>query len=1002
MSESDANPKMETLRVLHLEDSQDDSALIQAELETEWRGLELLRVETRETFVQALEEFKPDVVLCDIKLPAFDGKSALKIVRQVHPEIPVIMVAAVLGEHEAVDLIKMGARDCVLKDRLLSLISAVHGALLLEQGIRARKKIEHALRENEPRYQAIMATANDAIICSKPNGAVYLWNRKAEEMFGYTAAEAIDRNLYDLISPEHDRKHVLQALQQFDHTGSGPIVGKTLQLAARRKDNSEFPVELSVSAMHIGDEWHATCIIRDISERKQNEAKIRRLNLLYAALSQFNQVIVRSKNEGELFAKICQSAVKVGRFKMAWVGLIDPASHMVIPTASSGEGAAEYLRDIKISVDADSPYGRGPTGSALRENQPYWCQDFQNSALTAPWHERGAALGWRSSAALPLCRNGVVIGAITFYASVVNAFDAGVRDLLTEMSADINYALDNFSHEAERKRAESSLRKLSLAVEQSPNSIVITDLDANLEYVNEGFVKATGYSRGEVIGQNPRILNSGKTSRKIYGDMWAHLKQGEVWKGEFINRRKDGSEYTESIYASPVRDADGLITHYLAVKEDITERKRTEGLLRASEERLQLAQAAASVGTWEWDLASNLVQCSDSYFSIFGLPHTTSPLPYSEWLDCVHPEDREQAVADIEQVLSTNTDYRAVYRIIRTDGSIRWLESKAHVKRDADSSPLSMLGAVIDITERKQLEEQLVAQYEHVSGINAQLIESNKRLEQAQLQLLQSEKMAAIGLLAAGVAHEINNPIGYVNSNLGTLKKYLADIFVVLDKYAEAEALWGADHPLSQELGQLRAKTRLGYVREDANSLIAESQQGLERVKDIVLDLRDFSHSGSEDQWVWADVHHGLESTLNMVRNELKYKCEVVKEYGTLPKIYCLPSQLNQVFMNLLVNAAQAIEVRGRITIRTGQEGDQVWVEVIDTGTGIPPENIPRLFDPFFTTKPVGKGTGLGLAVSFKIVEKHRGRIEVQSEAGQGTTFRVILPVQSDINKEKA
>ncbi len=1002
MSESDANPGSGTLRVLNLEASQDDSALIRKQLETEWPELELLRVETRETFVRALDDFKPDIVLCDVLLPDFDGRSALKTVRQVHPEIPVIMVTAVLSEKDAVDLIKMGAKDCVLKDRLASLTFAVHEALSLERGIRARKEVEQALRENEPRYQAIMATANDAIICSKPTGVVYLWNRKAEEMFGFPAAEAIGHNLYDLISPQQYRERALLALQQFAYSGTGPIVGRTVQLTARRKDGSEFPVELSVSAMQIGGEWHTTGIVRDITERKQNEAKIQRLNLLYATLSQFNQIIVRSKNEQDLFAQICQSAVQAGRFKMAWIGLIDTASRMVVPVASSGEGAEEYLRDIRISVDVDSEYGQGPTGIALRENRLSLCQDYLNSPRTASWRERGATLGWRSSAALPLCRNNVVIGAFSLYAGEVNAFDEAVRALLTEMSADIGYALDNLAHEAERRRAEESLRKLSLAVEQSPNSIVITGLDANIEYVNEGFIKATGYSREEVIGKNPRILQSGKTPREAYDDMWAHLMRGQIWKGEFVNRRKDGSEYTESIFASPVHDADGRISHYLGIKEDITERKRAEALLRASEERLQLSQSAAAVGTWEWDLVSGIAQCSNSYFSIFGLPHTSSPLTYPEWLNHVHPEDREQAAADIQQVKNTQADYRAVYRIIRSDGSVRWLESKARVRRDANGSPLSMLGAVIDITERKQLEEQLVAQYEHVSGINAQLIESNKQLEQAQMQLLQSEKMAAIGLLAAGVAHEINNPIGYVSSNLGTLEKYLADIFVVLDKYAEVEALLESGHPLLQELNRLKAKVNIGYVREDTRALIAESHQGLGRVKDIVLDLRDFSHSSSEEEWVWADVHQGLESTLNVVWNELKYKCEVVKEYGNLPQIYCLPSQLNQVFMNLLVNAAQAIQEHGTITIRTGQEGDRIWVEVGDTGSGIRPEIIPRLFDPFFTTKPVGKGTGLGLSVSFKIIEKHRGRIEVRSEEGKGATFRVILPVQPDINKENA
>ncbi|MFA6921338.1 MAG: response regulator [Gallionella sp.] len=302
------------------------------------------------------------------------------------------------------------------------------------------------------------------------------------------------------------------------------------------------------------------------------------------------------------------------------------------------------------------------------------------------------------------------------------------------------------------------------------------------------------------------------------------------------------------------------------------------------------------------------------------------------------------------------------------------------------------LAAVLE--ERKKIEAQVVEQYEYVLGLNSQLASTNKQLQQAQNQLLQAEKMAAIGLLAAGVAHEINNPIGYVNSNLGTLEQYLSDILVVMDKYEVALAQLGSGSPLLEELHQFKKKIDLNYIRNDIKSLIAESHQGLERVKKIVLDLKDFSRASGEDQWGWADVQQLLDSTLNIVWNELKYKCEVVKEYGVLPRIFCLSSQLTQVFINLLVNAAQAIDVRGTITIRTGCENDQIWFEVIDTGEGIPPENIQSLFDPFFTTKPVGKGTGLGLSVSYSIIEKHHGKIEVESEVGKGSTFRVWLPIK--------
>ncbi|MBS4099535.1 MAG: bacteriohemerythrin [Sulfuricella sp.] len=256
-----------------------------------------------------------------------------------------------------------------------------------------------------------------------------------------------------------------------------------------------------------------------------------------------------------------------------------------------------------------------------------------------------------------------------------------------------------------------------------------------------------------------------------------------------------------------------------------------------------------------------------------------------------------------------------------------------------------------------------------------------KQLEDAHNQLLQSEKMASIGQLAAGVAHEINNPIGFVNSNLGTLKRYVNQLLRLIDAFEQGDA------------AAVKEDINLPYLRQDILNLLVESRDGVDRVKRIVQDLKDFSHV-DETEWNWANLNKGLDSTLNVVSNEIKYKAEVIKKYGDIPEIYCLPRQLNQVFMNLLVNAAHAIDGRGTITVRTGSEAGQVWVEIADSGKGIPPENLTRIFDPFFTTKPVGKGTGLGLSLSYGIVDKHHGDIVVESEVGKGTTFRIRLPVE--------
>jgi two-component system, NtrC family, sensor kinase len=277
---------------------------------------------------------------------------------------------------------------------------------------------------------------------------------------------------------------------------------------------------------------------------------------------------------------------------------------------------------------------------------------------------------------------------------------------------------------------------------------------------------------------------------------------------------------------------------------------------------------------------------------------------------------------------------------------------------------------------------------------NEALTVLNARLSATQDKLVQSEKLASIGQLAAGVAHEINNPIGYIFSNFGTLEKYLDQLFQMLSAYEAAEPALAAT-PHGAQLKALRDEIELDYLKEDIPTLMTESREGITRVRKIVQDLKDFSRVDASQEWVWANLHRGIDSTLNIVNNEIKYKADVVREYGEIPDVECLPSELNQVFMNLLVNAAHAITAeRGTITIRSGVDQDHVWVEVADNGSGIPKDIVGRIFDPFFTTKPVGKGTGLGLSLSYGIVKKHHGHIEVSSQPGEGTTFRISVPIK--------
>ncbi len=284
--------------------------------------------------------------------------------------------------------------------------------------------------------------------------------------------------------------------------------------------------------------------------------------------------------------------------------------------------------------------------------------------------------------------------------------------------------------------------------------------------------------------------------------------------------------------------------------------------------------------------------------------------------------------------------------------------------------------------------EQMVTFNEQLEKRVAEEVGKNREKD---TMLLQQDKLASIGQLAAGVAHEINNPVGFIMSNLGTLKKYVENLdqyTSLLQGLVSTEGTFEAQHVVNE----MSQKLNIEHIREDIENLIAESLEGTERIKQIVLDLKDFVRA-DEDRLKETDLNQCVRSTANIVRSEIKYVADLSLHLNRIPMIICNSQQINQVIANLLVNAAHAITGNGSITVTTLDENDRVTLSVTDTGCGIPPEIIDRIFDPFFTTKEVGHGTGLGLNISSTIVKKHGGTIRVESEIGTGTTFTVTLPV---------
>jgi len=284
--------------------------------------------------------------------------------------------------------------------------------------------------------------------------------------------------------------------------------------------------------------------------------------------------------------------------------------------------------------------------------------------------------------------------------------------------------------------------------------------------------------------------------------------------------------------------------------------------------------------------------------------------------------------------------------------------------------------------------------------VDAKLRQVEKQKQELRLRLLNSQKMEAIGQLAAGVAHEINNPVGFIGSNLDALTDYMKDIAILLKYYQKLgnllknfnkNQLSGEIKRQIQTISEHEQDIEIDYLKKDIPELLNDCKDGADRIGKIVGDLKSFAHPGKDKQMP-ININSGLESTLNVVNNELKYKASIIKDLGEIPMVEGYPQKLNQVFMNILVNAAQAIKEKGEIKIQTKKDKHNVIISISDTGCGIEKKNLTKIFDPFFTTKEVGKGTGLGMNISYNIIREHKGTIEVESQIGRGTTFTITLP----------
>jgi PAS domain S-box-containing protein len=1057
--EREIQPARKALCALIVEDNPRDVKLTAATLEQGGFSLKHASVDSPERFQKELKETDYEVIISDYNLRSWTAMDALKILKDSGKDIPFIVVTGSLGDEAAAECIKLGATDYILKDRMARLPLAVEQALSDKKSCDERRRVE---AENI-RLRAAIEQAAEAVLITDPAGAIQYVNPAFTWMTGYTSGEALNQNPRLLKSGKtnDDVYANLWRTIQSGKTWQGEIVN-------RRKDGTTYPEWMTITPVldSGGGIVHYIAIKQDVTERKKAECEIANLNRVYAVISQINQMIVRTRDADQILAEACRIAVEYGKFRMAWIGKVDWKDGTIKPVAMAGidEG---YLQAGKSVVIADRPEGRGPSGTAIREGKTVLCNDVAQSPKMAPWRDEALKRGYGSVIALPITIQKKPFGALTIYAAETSFFNEKEVKLLEEIAADISFALEVLETERERQRAEAELResedRYRDLVENSQDLICTHDLSGHILTVNKAAANILGHSPDELrkFFSLQQILVP--EFRDQFDDYVAAIQENGRADGQMVVQTKSGEkriwEYHNTLRTEGVAQP---IVRGLA--QDKTEFKHAEKALRESQRRLELIAEASKTGFWDWDLRTNQAYFSPEWMSQIGYTADEIPAHFEEWKKRVHPEDLDRAMARIRKFLENPQGYfDNEFRLLHKDGSYRWILARASVLKDAQGCPYRMMGSHLDITDIKRVEEML-QEYERVveasqdmiavvdrdyrflivnrafleyggiardqvighkipevleqevfenvvkpkfdeclegrlvrfemkykyprlgerelfvsyfpiegpAGIDrvACVLEDVTERKQLEQQFRHSQKMEAIGQLAGGVAHDFNNILTVIN---GYSELVLGQI--------------PPENPLRNQLNEVKkaGERAAGLTRQ----LLAFSRQQV--LAPQVLDLNQ----------VVANVQAMLK---RLIGEDIDLVTTPAEGLG---QVKADPGQIEQVLLNLAVNARDAMPKGGRLSIKTANAqlgvaasqglesvvpGYYVLLSVGDSGTGIDAETRKRIFEPFFTTKEKGKGTGLGLSTVYGIVKQSGGHIEVESELGRGTTFKIYLP----------